>query len=143
MINKNIFLGILTTLLVVAILVTGGLIVIHAFGTADDTGVIAGGRPAGFEQRSGDGQFQPGQDTQRFGHRGGGDFNNEDRPITAAPLRGIGGVLGSLFLMGLIVAVVAGGPRLFKRFQVRPAPPVTPVDTAGESPAETLAGEKS
>lgn len=142
MINKNFFLGVLTTLLVVAIPVTGGLVVIHAFRTADDTGLMAGGRPGGFEQRGGDRQFQPGQDTQHFGHRGR-NFKNEDRPITAAPLRGIGGVLGSLFLMGLIVAVVAGGSGLFKRFQARPTPPVTLVDTAGESPAETPAGEKS
>lgn len=143
MINKNFFLGVLTTLLVVVVLVTGGLIVIHAFRTADDAGVMAGGRPGGFEQPGGDGQFQPGQDNQRFGHRGGGDFNNEGRPITAAPLRGIAGVLGSLFLMGLIVAVVAGGSALFKHFQARPTSPVMPVDTAGESPVETPAGEKS
>lgn len=143
MINKNFFLGVLTTLLVVVILATGGLVAVSAFRTAHDAGFMAGGRPGGFEQWGGDGQFQPGQDNQHFGHRSDGNFNNEDRPITAMPLRGIGGVLGSLFLIGLIVAVVAGGSRLFKRFQGRATPPVKPAASPKEYPVETPATDET
>lgn len=137
MINKNIFLGVLTTLLVVAILVTGGLVAVSAFRTADEAGVMAGGRPGGFAPRGGDRQFQPDGPHHQAA---------PGRPITAAPLRGIAGVLGSLFLIGLIIAVVAGGSGLFARFRGRATPPpapVTPADAAEETPAETPAGEKS
>ncbi len=55
MFNKNFFLGVLTTLLVVAILAVGGLFALRA-----RAGIMMGGRPGGFEQRS-DRQVPPGK----------------------------------------------------------------------------------
>ncbi len=138
MFNKSFFLGILTTLLTVAILATGALVAVRAFQT-----------PVGFEQRGSARHFErdgldnpgaPGQGDQR----GDGNFYNEGRHgrhDSAASLGGLAGVLGSLFLIGLIVAVVVGGAGLFKRFRGRPAPPPAPLMPAGEPEGETPAAD--
>lgn len=147
MFNKNFIPGVLTTLFVVVILATAGLVVVAAFKTPDGVWGISRGRPGGLEQQGGDRQFEfdgpshqgaPGQGDRRFSQRGG--------DITAAPLHGIGGVLGSLVLIGLIVAVVAGGSRLFKRFRSRPASPpapVRPADAEGKPLVETRAAHET
>jgi hypothetical protein len=147
MFNKNFFLGVLTTLLVVGILAAGGLFVLRAFGPGAGAEF---GRPEGrFEQRF-DRELQPDgfgdQGHNRFEGRGGGEFSGRGREHSHAsfsPLRGIGGILGSLVLIGLIIAAVVGGQKLFKRYWRRPTPPaaisasVAPVDGPDESTAET------
>lgn len=137
MLNKNFFLGVLTTLLVMGILTTGGWFAIKA-----QTGAMTGGRPGGFEQRANrelpQGDAEPRQGGSEssssgefpHGERGGGHGS-------FSLLRGLGGILGSLLTIGVIVAAVVGGSMLFKRRQPTP----TPAGRPEEPVAETLAAE--
>lgn len=129
MFNKNFFLGMLTTLVVVVILAVGGLV---AFGAARPgaAGFMEGSPGGRFEQ-----QFNPGGD--QFGGRPDGGFRGERGEHghgEFSPLRGLGGILGSLLIIGLVVGAVVGGQWAYRRLRGQPAPPVVNPPAGKPSP---------
>ena len=148
MFNKSFFLGVLTTLLVVIILAMGGLFALHFVGPSANARFTDGGRSGRFEQHF-DRQGQPGdfgdqgqfgQKPDRFGDGEGHEFldrrGGREGRISFSLLRGIGGVLGSLLLIGVIIAAVIGGQKLFKRFSGRSTPPPAAPFSAPVAPEE-------
>jgi hypothetical protein len=150
MLNRNFFLGVLTTLLIGCILIFGGLFVLRPFLLGTNARFMALGRlEQHFERQAhpddfgGRGAF--GRGDNRLDRRGGNNFfGNEGRRgwIGFFLLRGFGRILGSLLIIGLIVAAVIGGQKLFKRFSNRPTPAPSSVEPARvvNAPPAEIAG---
>jgi uncharacterized membrane protein len=116
MFNKNFFLGMLTMLLVIVVLAIGGVTLRRAINP--DSAALAGGR---FDrsQIEFDDDFSGGAPAEFQGEAREGGHGH----ASFSPLRGIGGLIGGLFKVGVIVGLVLGGQWLVKRFTRRPTPP--------------------
>jgi hypothetical protein len=126
MFNRNFFWGMLTTILVVVVLAISGITAMHALNPGSSP---AFARDGGFDR-----QEIPGDGTSGFGQPGfRGRDGGEPGHANFSPLRGIGGLMGTLLIVALVVGAVIGGQQLYKRFARRSAPPV--IDEP-ESPIE-------
>ena len=128
MFNKNFFLGMLTMLLVIVVLAIGGLTVRRAL-NPDSAALAAGGR---FDrsQIEFDDDFPDGAPTEFQGEAREGGHGH----ASFSPLRGIGGLIGGLFKVGVIVGLVLGGQWLVKRFTRRSTSTPPPVVDGAVSP---------